>query len=92
MISFHRRVLRILEEGGYLDPAALKDVSAAAGRGESVTSLVLQRKAMTEPDLLGVLCERLSVPPVDLDRVEFQPDVQEWMPEALKIKREKCGS
>ena len=89
MISFHRRVLRILEEGGYLDPAALKDVSAAAGRGESVTSLVLQRKAMTEPDLLGVLCERLSVPPVDLDRVEFQPDVQEWMPEELS-KRAGC--
>lgn len=89
MISFHRRVLRILEEGGYLDPSALKEVSAAATRGESVTAMVLQRKTMSEPDLLGVLCERLAVPPVDLDRVEFQPDVHEWMSEEL-AKRAGC--
>jgi type IV pilus assembly protein PilB len=89
VISFHRRVLRILEEGGLVDPAVLKDVSAAAAKGESVTAVMLQRRAMTESDLLGVLSDRLNVPPIDLDRVEFPPDVGEWMPEDL-AKRANC--
>ena len=81
MISFNRRVLRILEEGGSLDPVVQKDLSAVAAKGESITRALLERKVMSEPDLLGLLAERLGVPPVDLDRVEFPPDVGEWMPE-----------
>src|SRR5438128_1779368 len=86
MISFNRRVLRILEEGGLIDSAVLQEASAAAAKGQSITQALLDRKAMAEPDLLGVLSERLGVPPVDLDRVAFPADVGEWMPEDLARK------
>ena len=86
MISFNRRVVRILEELGSFDPALLKDAAAIAAKGESVTALLLDRKAMTAPDLLGVIAERLGVPPIDVERIEFSPDVAEWMPEELARK------
>src|SRR5262245_45534105 len=67
----------------------LKEASGASARGESVTEILLSRNAMSEPDLLGVLADRLNVPPIDLDRIEFPPDVLEWMPHEL-AKRSGC--
>jgi type IV pilus assembly protein PilB len=86
MISFNRRVVRILEELGSFDPTVLKDAAAVAAKGESVTALLLDRKAMTASDLLGVIAERLGVPPIDVERIEFAADVAEWMPEELARK------
>jgi type IV pilus assembly protein PilB len=86
MISFNRRVLRILEEGGLVDVAVLQEASAAAAKGGSVTATLLDKKVLPEGALLGVLAERLGVPPVDLDRVEFPADVGEWMPEDVARK------
>ena len=86
MISFNRRVLRILEEGGLVDAAVLQEASAAAAKGGSVTTTLLEKKVLPEGALLGVLAERLGVPPVDLDRVEFPVDVGEWMPEDVARK------
>jgi len=81
MISFNRRVVRILEEAGSFDAALLKDAGVAAAKGESVTALVIDRKAMDGPSLLGLIAERLGVPPLDIERFEFAEDVAEWMPE-----------
>ena len=87
MISFNRRVARILEEGGFVEAALLKDATTeAASNGRSVTTVLLDKRAMSEPDLLGVLASSLGVPPVDLDKVEFSPDVGEWLPEDLARK------
>jgi type IV pilus assembly protein PilB len=86
VISFNRRVLRILEETGGVDPAALKAAGDAAGKGQSVTMTLLDSKAISEADLLGLLSERLGVPPIDLDRIETAPDATEWMPEDLARK------
>jgi type IV pilus assembly protein PilB len=86
VISFNRRVLRILEETGGVDPAALKAAGEAAGKGQSVTMTLLDSKAIAEADLLGLLAERLGVPPIDLDRVEAPPDAMEWLPEDLARK------
>src|SRR5204863_9272891 len=52
----------------------------------SVTATLLDKKVLPEGALLGVLAERLGVPPVDLERVEFPPDVNEWMPEDVARK------
>ncbi len=86
MISFNRRVVRILEEGGLLEPKVLEEAGVAASSGKSVVPLLLERKAMGEGPLLGLLSERLGVPPIDLDRVDFVADVSEWMPEDLARK------
>jgi type IV pilus assembly protein PilB len=86
VISFNRRVLRILEETGGVDAAALKAAGEAAGKGQSVTMTLLDAKAIGEADLLGLLAERLGVPPIDLERIELPPDISEWMPEDLARK------
>ena len=83
MLSFNRRVLRILEESGLVAAPALAEAGAAAGRGDNVTTLLLEKKAVAEGDLLGVLAERLGVPPVDLARVDLHDDAKEWMSEEL---------
>ncbi|MCC7137922.1 MAG: Flp pilus assembly complex ATPase component TadA [Planctomycetes bacterium] len=89
MISFNRRVLRILEEASLLDAGLAKDLAAAAAKGESVVGALLQRNAIAELDLLGILAERLGVPPIDLDRVELAPEFVEWMPQEL-AERSGC--
>jgi type IV pilus assembly protein PilB len=87
VISFHRRVLRILEETKLVPQTVLQEASEeATSKGTSLTQLLLQREALTERDLLGVLADRLGVPPIDLERVDVAPDVIEWMPEDLAKK------
>jgi type IV pilus assembly protein PilB len=86
VISFNRRVLRILEEGGFLDLPQLKEAASATSRGESVVATVLERRVMPELELLGVIADRLSVPPVDLDRVEPPADVGEWMSKEVALR------
>jgi hypothetical protein len=60
MLSFNRRVLRILEESGLVAAPALAEAGAAAGRGDNVTTLLLEKKAVGEGDLLGVLARQQS--------------------------------
>jgi type IV pilus assembly protein PilB len=80
MISFNRRVLRHLAEAG-IDAAILKDAEAASAAGKSVTQLLIEKNVRTEHELLGLLADRLGYAPVDLDRVDFAPDLAEWMSE-----------
>jgi type IV pilus assembly protein PilB len=89
VISFNRRVVRILEEGKHVEPAALQAAAEGASKDKSITTLLVEHKAITESDLLGVLAEQLGVPPVDLDRMDWPPDVAEWLPENL-AKKANC--
>ena len=87
MISFNRRVLRILEEGHHVEPAALQAAADAAKEaGKAVSEVLVEQKAIGESELLGVLAENLGVPPVDLSRIEWPGDVSEWLPEPLARK------
>ncbi len=66
----------------------IKDATAAAGKGESVTTLLLEKQGdRRSTTSSGIIAERLGVPPIDLDRLEFAADVPEWMPEDLARKR-----
>jgi type IV pilus assembly protein PilB len=78
MVSFSRRIVRILEEGGLVDMATLTEASQVAAKGEqSVTAYLLEKNVFGEKELLGVLADRLGVPPVDLDRVRLPSDLGE---------------
>jgi type IV pilus assembly protein PilB len=87
VISFNRRVLRILEEGRHVEAPVLKATAeAAAQSGKSVTTVLVEQKTLGEGELLGVLAESLGVPPLDLDRMDWPADVSDWLPENLARK------
>lgn len=86
MVSFSRRIVRILEETGMVDMSVLAEASQVASSGErSVTEHLLQTGVFKEPELLGLLADRLGVPPVDLARVKVPEDLREVVsPELAK--------
>ena len=76
MVSFNRRIVRILEETGLVDMAVLAEASQVANKGTiSVTQHLLDRRTFSEPELLGILADRLGVPPIDLARTDIPLDV-----------------
>ncbi len=78
MVSFNRRIVRILEESGLVEMSVLAEASSVANAGEiSVTEHLLERNIFEEGELLGVLADRLGVPPIDLRRVDIRTDVTE---------------
>jgi type IV pilus assembly protein PilB len=80
MVSFNRRIVRILEETGMVEMDVLTAASTVAKKGEqSVTDYLVSKDLVGEGDLLGVLAEHLDVPPIDLDRVKVQEDMREIM-------------
>ena len=80
MVSFNRRIVRILEETGLVDMSVLADASQVAKGGEtSVTEYLLQKDVLSEGDLLGVMAEHLGVPPIDLPRVKISAETLEVM-------------
>ena len=80
MVSFNRRIVRILEQTGVVDMEVLTAASAVAKEGtQSVTEYLLEKDHMTEGELLGVLSEHLDVPPIDLDRVKIPEDMRDVM-------------
>src|SRR5262245_56868313 len=55
----------------------------AAQQEKSVTEFLLDKKLFEENDLLGVLADRLGVPPIDLEKVVPQADIKETVPVEL---------
>lgn len=91
MVSFNRRIVRILEEGAHCDADVLSEANAVAATGEkSVTEFLLDKGVFDEATLLGLLAERLAVPPVDLARVELDKSLAEVVPVDLAQKTGCC--
>lgn len=81
MVSFNRRIVRILEEGGLVEMSVLAEASQVAASGEkSVSDFLLEKKIFGESELLGVLADRLGVPPVDLAKVDVLRDLAQTVP------------
>jgi type IV pilus assembly protein PilB len=76
MVSFNRRIVRILEEGGLVEMNLLAEASQVAAQGErSVTEFLLEKRVFDENQLLGLLADRLGVPPIDLTKVDPPSDL-----------------
>ena len=81
MVSFNRRIVRILEETGAVEMDVLTKASSVASQGDtSVTQFLLDSNVLEESELLGVLASRLGVPPVDLARVAIDDSLSEVVP------------
>ena len=67
MVSFNRRIVRILEETGLVELDVLAAASAVAKDGDqSVTEYLIEKELLEEGDLLGLLADHLDVPPIDM--------------------------
>ena len=87
MVSFNRRIVRILEESGMVDMQVLAEASQVASQGEeSVADFLLEKNIFTENDLLGILADRLGFPPIDLGRLDIPEDMGEVVPQELAVE------
>jgi type IV pilus assembly protein PilB len=78
MVSFNRRIVRILEETGLVDLEVLNEAARVARDGDaSVSEYLLQKDVIEEGELLGTLAEHLGVPPIDLERVKVSDETLE---------------
>ncbi|MCE9638271.1 MAG: Flp pilus assembly complex ATPase component TadA [Planctomycetes bacterium] len=73
MISYNKRVCRILEDASAVDVAKLRDaLTAADQKSRPISSVLVEQHLIEEKALLGILGEASKVPPIDLRNV--QPD------------------
>ena len=84
MVSFNRRIVRILEETGAVEMDVLTEASGVASKGEtSVTQFLLDKNLLDEGKLLGILADRLGVPPIDMERVAVDESLRDVIPPEL---------
>ncbi len=84
MISFNRRVARIVEDSGVVTPEALKEaLEKADGTARHLSSVLVERRLIDDHSLLGLLANHSRVAPIDLGHVTADPDVLATVPKEL---------
>src|SRR5262245_2546550 len=84
MIPFDKRVIRLVEEKGMVDPQKLRDAVASAEQKERTVAAVLtDSKLVDEHVLLGAIAENSRIAPIDLRLVQPEPTVLEQFPQDL---------
>ena len=84
MIPFDKRVIRLVEERGMVDPQKLRDaVQAAEQKDRTVAAILTDSKLVEEHVFLGALAEHSRIAPIDLRLVQPEPTVLEQFPQDL---------
>ncbi len=84
MISFNKRVARILEDAGTVAVEPLQEALKKADSGSRpLSSILVEQKLVDEGTLLGILAEHTRVPPINLEHVTSDPEVLESLPQEL---------
>jgi len=86
--SFDKRVVRVLKAAGAVKEEDLDAaVKAAAEEKTAVTTVLVKRDLIEENDLLGTLCERLRVTPINLHDCTLDPEIVRTIPEELATEQ-----
>jgi type IV pilus assembly protein PilB len=84
LVSFNKRIARILEESGAITPEQLeKGIKTSESEKASLSSIVVKEDWLSQRDLLGLVAERLRFPPIDLRNLIPEPKVLETIPQDL---------
>ncbi len=84
MISFNKRVARVLEESGAVAPDQIREcIDVAESSSRHVSSVVVEKKLIDEGVLLGLLARQARVPPIDLRHVSSDEDALAALPSEL---------
>ncbi len=89
MIPYNKRVTRLLEEKGIVDPQKLRDAAQTADqKGTSVSTLLTESKLVDERTLLGIVAENSKIPPIDLRLVSPDPSVLQQFPQEVAFQHQ----
>ncbi len=81
MIQFARKVCGILVKAGKLDGEKGDALIAQAQKEKaSITSLLSKQKIIDDRELLSLIGEAANIPPIQLSKLKFNPDVLETVP------------
>ncbi|MHC4859018.1 MAG: GspE/PulE family protein [Planctomycetota bacterium] len=84
MVSFNKRLTRVLEESEALTPEQLTEAAKLSEQEDvSLSSVVVKNGWMEEKEILGLVASRLRFPPLDLRSVSPSPEVLESIPQDL---------
>jgi type IV pilus assembly protein PilB len=88
MIPYDKRVTRLIEEKGAIDPLKLKEaVAAAEQKGCSVAAILTETKLIDERVLLGLIAENSKIPPIDLRLIQPDPALLAQFPQELVFEK-----
>ena len=91
MIPYNKRVTRLLEQKGMVDPQKLQDAAAAADqRGAMITSVLLEMKLVDDRALLGAIAEQTKIPPIDLRVVQPDAALLANFPQEMAFEHRIC--
>ncbi len=89
MLSYNKRVGRLLEEKGVVDAQRIKDAATAAeSRACAISTVLVEQKLVDERQLLGLLAEASRIPPIDLRIVSADPAVLAQFPQELAFAQQ----
>src|SRR6185295_5306130 len=87
MIPYNKRVTRLLELKGMVEPQKLQDAAAKADeRGAMISSVLLEMKLVDDRALLGAIAEQTKVPPIDLRVVAPDPTLLQSFPQEMAFE------
>ena len=82
--TFDKRIARIVGEAGAIESEALaKLIAAAAEENKPLSTVLVSQGAIDENELLGLLCLRLRVPPINLHDCTLDTDVVRLIPKEI---------
>ncbi len=81
MSQFDRKLRAILQKAGLIDEEVSAElVEQAKSDGKSLTELVIKGNIATESQLLSLISRSANIPPIDLERLRFNPEVVDSVP------------
>ena len=82
MITFNKKVGRILEDAGAITHEELQiAMETAEAEARALSSVLVEQELVDEGDLLGILAEHAKVPPIDLRHLTPDPAVLDTVPQ-----------
>ena len=84
MAKFDKRLATILAKQGMVAEDSRDEFLAAAeGAGVSLTEYLVNGKVLAETDIIGAVSAEMNIPPIDVSKVELDPEALELIPEDI---------
>ena len=84
MANFDKKLVSILSKHGVVAEDRREEFLAAAnGAGVSLTEYLVGENLLAEADIIGAVSDEMNIPPIDVNKVEIDPEALELIPEDI---------
>ena len=84
MSKFDKKLAGILAKHGVVAEEQRESIlAAAAGEKKSLTEYLIEQKLSTEAGIIGAVAMDMNLPPIDIDKVEIDPEALSLVPEDI---------